>query len=700
MKKILFLIAFVCVFQMSYSQDDFQSYGSKAPSIQQAGFIPWCYHDPLVYILGINNGGFALKRAGVIFCNNCPDDPLTIPSNPQYLYDWDTNLISETYFVQTATSVSFSDEDVFRQRWFIETTSGDVYYGNISENTVNCEDPGSQNTPTVTTSPIIQLDLTTASCGGNVIDDGGSSVTARGVCWNTTSSPTLADSYTNDSTGEGTFTSTLTGLSAGNTYYVRAYATNTSGTSYGEDKDILIASKPEIWTGLVTAISTTTATGGGSVTSSNGAMVTARGVCWNTSGTLDELGSNYTVDGSGTGVFTSSLTGLSPGTLYYVQAYATNLAGTNFGTQTSFTTTSVGTLATVHTRIVNSVTATTAYSGGDVTADGYSTVTARGVCWDTATMPTTADSHTTDGTGTGIYSSAITGLTHSTPYYVRSYATNTSGTAYGEEKTFTTACQRPTGLNTYYLAYGIEKDGPFINFTSSSETAKQACFDWNTPGDRALTVIESQTVSLGVGNMVYAGGGTSCLLVQDGYYLGLGEGTQRSKLIRIVNGEVTINTNAIVPGDEFGGGIIAYILGSSDPGYSTESVNGLIISNSDISTEAVWGCSGTDILTSNLLNQGQTNTGLILSGCGTSGIAAELCDDYSNSGFTDWFLPSLYELEFSVGNVSSLPENIYYWSSSQSSPTAAGAAKRVGSSYGVTSNFKSTSYRVRAIRYF
>ncbi len=87
--------------------------------------------------------------------------------------------------------------------------------------------------PTVTTNTVISITPTTASSGGNVTDDGGSTITARGVCWSTTAPPTISNSHTEDGTGTGTFTSTLTGLDPDYTNYVRAYATNSAGTAYG-----------------------------------------------------------------------------------------------------------------------------------------------------------------------------------------------------------------------------------------------------------------------------------------------------------------------------------------------------------------------------------------------------------------------------------------------------------------------------------
>ena len=88
--------------------------------------------------------------------------------------------------------------------------------------------------PTVTTTAISDIDKNTATGGGNVTADGGATVTARGICWSTAQNPTIDGSHTTDGTGTGSFTSSMTGLTANTTYYVRAYATNSAGTAYGE----------------------------------------------------------------------------------------------------------------------------------------------------------------------------------------------------------------------------------------------------------------------------------------------------------------------------------------------------------------------------------------------------------------------------------------------------------------------------------
>ena len=294
--------------------------------------------------------------------------------------------------------------------------------------------------PTVTTADVTDITQTTAVLGGNVTDDGGAAVIARGVCWSTSQNPTVNDNHTSDGNGTGIFTSNLTNLTANTTYYVRAYATNENGTSYGEQKSFTTLQNielPTVTTADVTDITQTTATSGGNVTDDGGATVTARGVCWSKdpNPTIDN---SFISNGNGTGSFTIEISGLTSATTYYVRAYATNSEGTSYGEQKTFTTLQYIQLPTVTTTIVTNVTSTTATSGGNVTDDGGATVTARGVCWSTSPDPTIDDNKTTDGNGTGAFTSQLTNLTHSTTYYMRAYATNSEGTSYGEQKYFTT----------------------------------------------------------------------------------------------------------------------------------------------------------------------------------------------------------------------------------------------------------------------
>ena len=294
--------------------------------------------------------------------------------------------------------------------------------------------------PTVTTNDVSNITTSTATCGGNVTSSGNGTVSARGVCWSTSQNPTISDSHTTNGAGTGSFASSISNLTENTVYYVRAYATNETGTAYGEQKTFTTlhdVTLPTVITNNVTNITTNSATTGGTVSSSGNGTVSARGVCWSTSQN-PTINNSHTADGSGIGGFTSNITGLTENTTYYVRAYATNDAGTSYGEQKTFITLHDVTLPTVTTNNVSNITTSTATSGGNVTSAGYGIVSSKGVCWSTNQNPTINDSHTTNGSGTGSFTSNLTDLNSNTTYYVRAYATNETGTAYGNQVTFTT----------------------------------------------------------------------------------------------------------------------------------------------------------------------------------------------------------------------------------------------------------------------
>ncbi len=292
--------------------------------------------------------------------------------------------------------------------------------------------------PHISTAPATNIQATTAISGGTISSQGTTEVTKRGVCWSESIDPDLNDSFTDDGGGPGTFQSTLSDLLPETTYYVRAYATNIAGTAYGNNQSFTTQTgdKPMVSTSPATNITATTATTGGTVTSEGDTPVFARGVCWSNSGTPD-LNDDHTYNGTGMGNFVSELINLEANTDYYIRAYATNSSGTSYGA-TQFFTTTAGDKPMVSTSPITNITNNSATGGGTVTSEGDTPVSERGVCWSKNGTPDINDNHSSDGQGSGSFSSSLTNLEANTQYYVRAYASNTAGTAYGGVQLFTT----------------------------------------------------------------------------------------------------------------------------------------------------------------------------------------------------------------------------------------------------------------------
>jgi hypothetical protein len=162
------------------------------------------------------------------------------------------------------------------------------------------------------------ITTTTATSGGNITAEGTSAVTARGVCWGTATAPTVAlATKTADGAGIGSFTSNITGLSSGVKYYVRAYATNSAGTAYGNEISFISPAVPILSTLTLTSFTSTTVSTTCSVSIDGEGVVNSRGVCWSTSAN-PTIESSKTSDGSDMGSFTSSITGLIANRTYYV----------------------------------------------------------------------------------------------------------------------------------------------------------------------------------------------------------------------------------------------------------------------------------------------------------------------------------------------------------------------------------------------
>lgn len=294
-----------------------------------------------------------------------------------------------------------------------------------------------------------------ANLGGNVTSDGGSTITERGVVYSVTSNndnPFIGGAGVTKVTGTGTtgtFTVNVAGVQSATTYSFRAYAINAVGTSYTSTIGTFTTfSGPTITSPTHTNVTSSSAKLGGNVTNSGGSAVLQRGVVFSLTSVNSNpvMGGNgvsaFSASSSGTGVFTVNATGLLPGRQYSYKAFAINAVTTAYTSVGTFTTT--GTLATVSSPTISSITSTSATLGANVTSDGSSAIVERGFVY----APTAVDSNPNEGDPgvtkvtvagtTGVYATTLTGLLGNTGYTFKAFVRNGVGIAYGSPYAFFT----------------------------------------------------------------------------------------------------------------------------------------------------------------------------------------------------------------------------------------------------------------------
>lgn len=305
----------------------------------------------------------------------------------------------------------------------------------------SCKEEESSTKPVVETSSVSEILNTSAAVGGKVLDDGGAQVSDRGIYWGISTNPETTGTKLQVGSGTGVYFDTLRGLTSGVKYYIKAYATNSIGTSYGAETFFTTQiNLPTVITASISELTTASAKVGGNVADSGGYAISQRGVYWGTHANPTLTG-NKLVIGSGAGEFSQTITGLNRTSQYYVVAFATNIKGTSYGEEIYFTTSPA--LPSVTTYVARKITTNSVEVGGEVSSTGGAEVTERGIFWGTSANPQTSGTKLIVGNGAGEFFSTISNLSPKTTYYITAFATNSVGTTYGSDMSFVTSGGEP-----------------------------------------------------------------------------------------------------------------------------------------------------------------------------------------------------------------------------------------------------------------
>lgn len=273
---------------------------------------------------------------------------------------------------------------------------------------------------------------------GGVIEfkEDGEEIQERGICLSSESYPTILNTRFVSTMKTDSFSCLITGLQPLTKYYIRAYVSNTVGTYYGTiDSLITTSGLPSIGPLKVLAVRTFDADLESNVLFEGDSPVTVRGVCYSRKENVS-IDDDTTRVGVGNGRFVASLKSLRSNTTYYARSFAVNSYGIAYSDTISFKT--INDLPTVTTMVVSNIANGNAKVGGTVISQGYTELTACGICWATHDTPTTEDKVLGFSAGIGSFSGYIEKIDGGNTYYVRAYATNRNGTAYGETVSFKT----------------------------------------------------------------------------------------------------------------------------------------------------------------------------------------------------------------------------------------------------------------------